>query len=92
MPKLIAENFEFINCRGIDLVTLLNPYTILEGRDYFQTMLRFKAIHGIAPIHLSGRIVMNFDVNGYDPKGSDMDVYVPTMRKEAYRNSFNAYL
>ena len=26
----------------------------------------FKANHGIAPTYLSDRIVMNFDVNGYD--------------------------
>ena len=40
----------------------------------------FKAIHGIAPTYLSYRIVMHFDVNGYDTKGS--------LRKEAYRNCF----
>ena len=48
----------------------------------------FKAIHGIAPTYLSDRIVMNFDVNGYDTRGSDMDLYPPTLRKEVYRNSF----
>ena len=48
----------------------------------------FKYIHGIAPTYLSDRIVMNFDVNGYDTRGSDMEVYLPTLRKESYRNSF----
>ena len=48
----------------------------------------FKVIHGIAPTYLSDRIVMNFDVNGYDTRGSDMDLYLPTLRKDAYRNSF----
>ena len=48
----------------------------------------FKAIHGIAPTYLSDRIVMNFDVNGYDTRGSDMDLYLPTVHKETYRNSF----
>ena len=47
----------------------------------------FKAIHGIVPKYLSNRIVMNFYVNGYDTRGSDMDLYLPTLRKEAYRNS-----
>ena len=45
----------------------------------------FKAIHVIAPMYLSDRIVMNFDVNGYD---TDMYLYLPTLRKEANRNSF----
>ena len=48
----------------------------------------FKAIHGISPTYLSDRIVMNFDVNGYDTRGSDMELYLPTLRKEAFRNSF----
>ena len=48
----------------------------------------FKYIHGIAPTYLSDRVVMNFDVNGYDTRGSDMELYLPTQRKEAYRNSF----
>ena len=48
----------------------------------------FKAIHGIAPTYLSDRIVMHFDVNGYDTRGSDMDLYLPTLRKEVYRYSF----
>ena len=28
------------------------------------------------------------DVNGYDTRGSDMELYLPTLLKEMYRNSF----
>ena len=31
---------------------------------------------------------MNFDVIGYDTRRSDMDLYLPTLHKAAYRNSF----
>ena len=48
----------------------------------------FKAIWSIAPTYLSDRIVMNFGVNGYDTRESDMDLYFPTLRKDAYRNNF----
>ena len=48
----------------------------------------FKAIHGIAPTYPSDPIVMNFDVNGYDTRGSDMELYLPTLHKDMYRNSF----
>ena len=41
----------------------------------------FKAIHGIAPTYLSDRIVMNFDVNCYDTRGSDMELYLPTLQR-----------
>ena len=86
--RLITGNFDYINCRGIDLIKSLSLYTIRERRDYFLTILMFKAIHGIAPTYLSDRIVMDFDVNGYDTRGSDMDLYLPTLHKDAYRNSF----
>ena len=59
-----------------------------DRRDYFLTILMFKYIHGIAPTYLSDRVVMNFDVNGYDTRGSNMELYLPTLRKESYRNSF----
>ena len=49
----------------------------------------FKATHGIAPTYLSDRrIVINFDVNGYDTRWFEMDLYLLRLRKEAYRNSF----
>ena len=86
--RLITGNFNYINCRGIELVKSLNLYTIRDRRDYFLTILMFKSIHGIAPTYLSDRVVMNFDVNGYDTRTSDMELYLPTLRKEAYRNSF----
>ena len=86
--RLITGNFDYINCRGIELVKSLNLYTIRDRRDYFLTILMFKSIHGIAPTYLSDRVVMNFDVNGYDTRTSDMELYLPTLRKEAYRNSF----
>ena len=86
--RLITGKFDYINCRGIDLIKSLNLYTIRERRDYFLTILMFKAIHGIAPTYHSDCIVMNFDVNGYDTRGSDMDLYLPTLHKESYRNNF----
>ena len=66
----------------------MNLCTIRDRRDYFRTVMMFKAIHCIAPTYLSDRIVMDFDVNGNDTRGSVTDLYLPTLRKEAYRNSF----
>ena len=31
---------------------------------------------------------MDFDVNYYDARGSDMGLYLPKLRKEAYRDFF----
>ena len=87
--RLIMGNFDYINCRGIDLVKRLDLYTIRERRDYFLTTLMFKAIHGIAPHYLSDRIDMHFDIHGYNTReAGSMNVYLPAVHKEIYRNSF----
>ena len=86
---LIMGNLDYINCHGIGLVKRLNLYTIRERRDYFLTTLMFKAIHGIAPHYLSDRIDMHFDIHGYDTReAGSMNVYLPAVHKEIYRNSF----
>ena len=38
--------------------------------------------------HVYDGIAMNSDVNGYDTTGSDMELNLPTLRKEAYQNNF----
>ena len=65
-----ADNgkFDYIKCRGIDLVKRLDLYTIPKRRDYFLTTLMFKAIHGIGPHYLSDRSDMHFDIHGYDTR------------------------
>ena len=87
--RLILGNLDYINFRGIEWVKSLGLYTIEERRDYFLAMLMFKSIHGIAPAYLCNQIVMNFDINGYDIRGTDgMNVYLPTLKKDIYKNSF----
>ena len=82
-------NFDYINSRGIDLVKSLNLYTIRERRDYFLLTLMFKAIHGIAPNYFSDRIDMHFDIHGYNTReAGSINVYLPTVHKEMYKNSF----
>ena len=87
--RLILGNFDYINFRGIELVKSLGLYTIEERRDYFLATLMFKSIHGLAPAYLCNQVVMNFDVNGYDTRGTDsMNVYLPKLKKDIYKNSF----
>ena len=84
-----ATSVDYINFRGIELVKSLGLYTIEERRDYFLAMLMFKSTHGIAPAYLCNQIVMNFDINGYDTRGTDgMNVYLPTLKKDICKTSF----
>ena len=49
----------------------------------------FKAIHGIAPHYLLDRIDMQFDIHVYNTReAGSMNVYLPAVHKEIYRNSF----
>ena len=47
----------------------------------------FKSIHGIAPTYFLDKIVVNFDLNGYNARGLDIELYLPTLRNESYRTS-----
>ena len=39
--------------------------------------------------NMCNQIVMNFDINGYDTRGTDgMNVYLPSLKKDIYKNSF----
>ena len=49
----------------------------------------FKATDGIATHYLSDRIDMHFDSYGYGTmKAGSMNLYLPTVPKDIYRNSF----
>ena len=50
--------------------------------------MMFKSIHGIAPDYLSDRVIMNVDMYGYDTRSvNNMNVYLPRVNKEPYKNS-----
>ena len=91
--RLILGKFDYIILRGIELVKSLALYTIERGGGggggYFLAMSMFKSIHGIAPAYLCNHIIMIFDINDYDTRGTDgMNVYLPTLKKDIYKNSF----
>ena len=44
--RIICKNFDYINTRGIDLVDSLKIQTIRQRRDYFLSVLMFKAWFG----------------------------------------------
>ena len=89
VARIISGNFDYVHFRGLDLVRELGFYDLRSRRDYFLRTFMFKAIHGETPSYISDRIVMNFDVNGYDTRQNNtMNVYLPQIHKELFRNSF----
>ena len=87
--RIMCKNYYYINTRGIDLVNSLKIQTIRQRRDYFLSVLMFKAIHGLAPHYLCNDVTMIVDVHGYDTRSSEnMNLYVPKYTKEICKRSF----
>ena len=50
---------------------------IRQRREYYLSVLMFKAIHGLAPHYLCNDVIMIVDVHGYDTKISEiMNIYM----------------
>ena len=87
--RIVTNNFDFINVRGIQLVKDLGWQNFSERRDYLTNSLMFKSIHGLAPNYLSDHVVMMCDVIPYGTRSTyDMNVYVPPARTEYFKRSF----
>jgi hypothetical protein len=87
--RLITNNFDYINCRSVNIIKDLNWMTVKQRCMYFTTVLMFKCIHGLAPFYLVNDIVMNFDVNGFNTRSHPMNVYIPNVSSQLAKRSFN---
>ena len=89
LARIMCNNFDSINFRGIEMVRTLRLQTIRERRDYFLCILMFKCIHGLAPHYLCNDVTMYVDINGYDTRSAEnMDLYLPRCSREIYKRSF----
>ena len=78
LARIVCDNFDYINLRGIEMVQTLRVQTIHERRDYFLCILMFKCIHGFAPHYLCNDVIMYIDINGYNTRSAEnMDLYLP---------------
>ena len=87
--RIICNNYNYINTRGIDLVKSLKLQAIREHRDYFLCVLMFECIHGLAPRNLSNDVTMVVDIHGYNTRSSEnMDLYASRCTKVLCKRSF----
>ena len=84
---IICKKYDSNNTRGIDIGDSLNIQTIRQRRDYFLSVLMFKAIHGLAPHYLCNDVTMIVDVHG-NRSTENMNLYVPKYIKEMCKRSF----
>jgi len=86
--RIILNDFDYINTRGINLVKQLKWMNVLERRKYFEQLLMFKCIHGMAPEYLCDHVNMEIEVRYVQTRSHDMNVYVPFPKNELAKKSF----
>ncbi len=94
--RIICQNFDYINTRGLELVQNLNLFTTQERREYRMCVMMFKCIHGKVPTYLSDYVTMACDIHTYGTRQAEsMNLHIPFGKTKVYRNSFfcqGAYL
>ena len=74
-----------MNYRGLTLVKKLGWMNIRERYFYFQTLLIFKCIHGLAPHYLTNNIIMEIEIKEKKTRKHDMDLYLPFPESESHK-------
>ena len=63
--------------------------TVIERFQYFQNILMFKCIHGMAPDYLCNNITMEIEVQtSLNTRSHDMNVYIPFQNSTRGQKSF----
>ena len=89
LARIMCNNVDYINLRGIEMVRPLGLHTISERRDHFLCILMFKWIHGLAPHYLCNDVTMYIVINGYDTRNAEnMYLYLSRCLREIYKRSF----
>ena len=87
--RIICNNFDIINYRGIDLVRELQWLSISQRINYFLCVLVFNCIHGNAPRYLSDSIDMTSHMHDRNTRlNMSSDVNVPLGRTHYMHSSF----
>ena len=86
--RIILNNFDYVNYRGLDLVKQLKWMNVRERFLYFEKLLMFKCIHGRVPDYLANGITMEIELREVNTRSNDMNVYIPFPKNEFAKKSF----
>ena len=85
----LANNFDYINHRGLEILKILNIMNVYQRVVYFNLILMFKCIYGLAPDYLSNQIIMSNEVSERYTRFNGLNnVYIPFPRRDDFKNSF----
>ena len=76
--RIINNNFDFINTRGLDLVKQMGWMNVVERVDYFTNLLIYKCINQVAPVYLQNEIILCSEIKKRELRNNkNLDVYIP---------------
>ncbi len=85
--RIIIGNYDR-DVRGIDLVRDLGWLNVRERRDYFTSILVYKALNELAPNHISDMFTLTRDTNIYPTRSTTTDkLNVPRVKKQVFTQS-----
>jgi len=82
--RVITNDFDYVNHRGIDLVRKLGWMDVKQRFLYFLNILMFKCIHGMAPYYLTNEIIMQIEISNIVTRTIEMNVYVSVPTKKCH--------
>ena len=90
--RIILNNWDFRNTRGIDLVETLKIPNVTQRRDYFLCKFTHDSILGLAPDYLVNNIDMMVDFFGHRTRSNFIhNVKLPLVRAPIYQNSLKFF-
>ena len=83
--RIIEKDFDYVNTRGLELVHKLGWLNVRERFFYFQTLLIFKCIYGLAPDYLNNNVILETDVNNVQTRKHPMNLYLQLPDSEFHK-------
>ena len=73
--RIVCNNYDFINCRGADLLKELGWNTFEERRDFLLSVLMYKCHEGLAPAYLMDKLNLHSELNLRPSRHTDEATY-----------------
>lgn len=87
--RVLTGEFDYINVRGIDIVKRLGWMNVRQRFYYFNVLLIFKCIHGLAPFYLCNNVLMECEMMSRSLRNyNSMNVFIPYIENSYQSKTF----
>ena len=87
--RIIEQDFDFINTRGLELIRKLNLQNTVQRREYRICTLMYKCVNSHVPYYLSDQIVMTRDIHDRCTRHANTkNIYIKQAKSDCLRRGF----